>query len=107
MAESIARHHGLDAYSAGTMPERNVSEEAISVLDELGYPTNGLHTKTLDEVYPNNYQKIISMGCGVECPNIPIDEDWNLDDPLGQKRDFFRLIRDEIERKIQNLEFNE
>ena len=39
------------------------------------------------------------MGCGVECPNIPIDEDWNLDDPLGQKRDFFRLIRDEIEKK--------
>ena len=49
---------------------------------------------------------IISMGCGVSCPNIPIDEDWELEDPVGQDLDLFRSTRDEILLRIMRLVSN-
>ena len=30
------------------------------------------------------------MGCGVSCPNIPLNGDWELDDPVGQSMDVYR-----------------
>ena len=36
MAEAIARHHGLDAESAGTEPAPSVSGHALAVLDAHG-----------------------------------------------------------------------
>ena len=46
---------------------------------------------------------IISMGCGVSCPNIPIDEDWELEDPVGQNLEVFRSTRDEILLRISRI----
>ena len=84
MAESIARYHGHEAYSGGTEPGNSVSENAIEALVERGYSTEGLIPKSIDLVYPGDYDMIISMGCGVSCPNIPINEDWELEDPVGR-----------------------
>ena len=40
------------------------------------------------------------MGCGVECPMLPIAEDWGLEDPVGLPIDVYRSTRDTI---IENL----
>ena len=43
------------------------------------------------------------MGCGVECPNLPISTDWELDDPVGNDIDFYRNTRDLIMQKLEKL----
>lgn len=103
MAESIARYHGHDAYSGGTEPGNSVSGNAIEALVEGGYSPEGLIPKSIDLVYPGDYDMIISMGCGVSCPNIPIDEDWELEDPVGQNLEVFRSTRDEILHRISRM----
>jgi arsenate reductase len=46
---------------------------------------------------------VISMGCGVSCPAIKIDQDWGLDDPYGQPLDAFEACANTIEENIKNL----
>jgi arsenate reductase len=45
------------------------------------------------------------MGCGVVCPFLPNQhqEDWGLDDPVGQPVEMFRKTRDIIEEKVKEL----
>jgi arsenate reductase (thioredoxin) len=48
---------------------------------------------------------VITMGCGDACPIYPGKryEDWELDDPEGQSLETVRLIRDEIDERVQRL----
>ncbi len=103
MAEAIANELGYYARSAGTKPSEMVSNKARLVLDELGIATSNLYPKGIDEIDSNDFDIIISMGCGVECPNLPIHIDWGLDDPDGKDLDFFRDTRDKIVRLISEL----
>jgi len=103
MAEAIANDLGYDAKSAGTKPGIAVSEDAVLVMNELGIETSNLFPKNVDNFDPTDFDMIISMGCGVECPTIPIDQDWRLDDPLGRDLNFFREIRDKIVHLISEL----
>ena len=103
MAEAIANELGHYAQSAGTKPSEMVSNKARIVLDELGITTSNLYPKGIDEIDSNDFDIIISMGCGVECPNLPIHIDWGLDDPDGKDLDFFRDTRDKIVRLISEL----
>jgi protein-tyrosine-phosphatase len=43
------------------------------------------------------------MGCGVECPILPIDEDWGLDDPYGMGIEVYRKTRDRIIGRLAGL----
>ena len=105
MAEGIARDLGHVAASAGTHASESsrVAKYAIEVLEEIGIDTNGLHPKEIDAVYPANYDAIISMGCGVSCPSLPIDDDWGLEDPHGGGREVYRKTRDTIRELVSNL----
>ena len=105
IAESIARDLGHEAASAGThAPESGrVAQYAIEVLEEIGIDTSGLRPKNIESVYPGEYDAIISMGCGVSCPSVPIDEDWGLEDPHGEEREVYRKTRDAIRILVTNL----
>jgi len=46
---------------------------------------------------------VISMGCGVSCPMIRIDEDWELEDPVGQSFEVFNACAETIEQNIRKL----
>ena len=48
---------------------------------------------------------VITMGCGDACPIYPGKryEDWELDDPAGQHLAAVRVIRDEIDARVQTL----
>ena len=43
------------------------------------------------------------MGCGVSCPAIRIDQDWQLDDPVGQPLSVFEECAGVIEENIRKL----
>jgi arsenate reductase len=46
---------------------------------------------------------VITRGCGDACPLCPGKryEDWQLDDPAGRPMDEVRLIRDELDKRIE------
>ena len=100
MAEALARHYGHEAESAGTHPGSVVASNSLTVLKELGVSAEGLRPKSVDEIDTIGWDMIISMGCGVECPALPIAEDWGLEDPVGLPIDVYRTTRDTI---IENL----
>ncbi len=105
MAEAVARHHGLDADSAGTEPASGVARNAIAVMQEAGIDTGGLSPKLLDFTKLGDYARTITMGCGVaeSCPTLHTDEDWGLDDPVGQPLDVFRATLADVERRVLAL----
>ena len=103
MAEGIARHLGHEAASAGTHPAHQVSANAIKVLKSKGIGTDGLVPKSVDMFNADDFDMVISMGCGVSCPAMRIDEDWGLDDPVGQSLDVFEATAMEIERRLSLL----
>ena len=103
MAEGIARHHGHEAASAGTHPASQVSENALRVLESKGIATDGLEPKSVDLFNAEDFDMVISMGCGVSCPMMRIDQDWELDDPVGQSLAVFEATAQEIERRMALL----
>jgi arsenate reductase len=104
MAEAIARHIGHNAVSAGTNPGIEIAPNSIIVLSELDIIIKGQYPKSIDSINLIGFDKIISMGCGVECPKIRIDEDWNLVDPFGKDINFYRKTRDKISNYLSGLE---
>lgn len=105
MAEAIARHHGLDAASAGTEPAPSVSRNALAVLAARGIDAADLRPKLVDFDGLGSFDRTITMGCGVaeSCPSLRTDEDWGLDDPVGQPLSAFEATFDEIEQRVLEL----
>lgn len=103
MAEGIARSLGHEAASAGTHPGSSVSVNALKVLESKGISTQELYPKLVDNIDWQSYDMVISMGCGVHCPLIRIDQDWELDDPVGSTLDVFENCATTIEENIRKL----
>ncbi|MBF93024.1 MAG: low molecular weight phosphatase family protein [Euryarchaeota archaeon] len=105
IAEAIARDLGYDAFSAGTDPrdDGKITENALKVLEEAGLETADLYSKSLDSFDSEKFDKIISMGCGVSCPAIEIDQDWGLKDPHGEDLEVFRKTRDKIHNLVSKM----
>ncbi|MCH1442452.1 MAG: arsenate reductase ArsC [Candidatus Poseidoniaceae archaeon] len=104
MAEGIARHLGHEAASAGTHPAREVSAHALTILAAKGIDTSTLNPKSVDLFNAEDFDMVISMGCGVSCPAMRIDQDWGLDDPVGQSLSVFEETAKEIEKRLKLLE---
>ena len=103
MAEAIARSMGFEASSAGTHPASAVASNALAVLKERGIDATGLRPKGIETVDQEAADMIISMGCGVACPTLPIVEDWNLEDPVGGPLSLYEATADEITRRLEAL----
>ncbi len=103
MAEAIARDLGYEASSAGTHPGEEIAPNAIKVLSEIGLSVKNQFPKSTDDIETDSFDKIISMGCGVNCPNLRISQDWNLEDPHGREIDFYRETRDKIFNYLSDL----
>lgn len=103
MAEGIAKSMGLEAASAGTHPAKAVAEHALKLLASRDIDTTGMRPQSIDEFDHTQFDKIISMGCGVHCPNLPIAEDWGLEDPVGGPYEQYEETAAEIERRLKAL----
>jgi protein-tyrosine-phosphatase len=110
MAEGFAKHYGkgkIEVKSAGTKPASRVSGKGTKVMGEEGIDISSQYPKGFTDSDFEWADKIILMGCGVECPNIGLFsekvEDWGIDDPIDQPIEFYREIRDEIKKKVIDL----
>lgn len=107
MAEAWAKHLGsdvLEAYSAGTEKYHEVKPLAVQVMEEAGVDMTGFKPKLITDI-PDELDILITMGCNVICPFIPNShqEDWGLDDPSGGTIEDFRITRDLIRTRVENL----
>lgn len=108
MAEGFARLHGkgeLEIYSAGSRPSGIVNPKAIDSMKEIGYDLSRHASKSLAEIPAVEYDFVVTMGCGDECPYVRAKqrEDWKIEDPKNLPPDQFRIIRDEIEKKVNEV----
>jgi arsenate reductase len=108
IAEAFARIHGgasVEAYSAGSKPSGIINPRAIEAMSEIGYDLSTHTSKPLDDIPRITYDLAATMGCGDECPFVRSRrrEDWLIPDPKDMSPDEFRLVRDEIERRVVAL----
>ncbi len=108
MAEAFAKIHGaekINVFSSGSNPSGIVNPKAIESMRALGYDLNPHASKSLQEIPQIEYDVVVTMGCGDECPIVrgKIREDWQIPDPKNMSLDEFRKVRDEIEKKVKHL----
>jgi arsenate reductase (thioredoxin) len=108
IAEAFARllsRGGIEIYSAGSRPSGTVNPRAIESMREIGYDLSAHGSKSLEEIPAIEYDSVITMGCGDECPFVRSKhrEDWNLPDPKNLPPEAFRKVRDEIEARVKEL----
>lgn len=107
MAEGWAKHLGsevMEAYSAGTEHYPEVKPIAAAVMEEAGVNMSDHRPKLLTEI-PEALDYLITMGCNVVCPYVPsqFSEDWGLEDPSGGPIEGYRVTRDLIREKVEDL----
>lgn len=108
MAEAFARLHGsqiVEAYSAGSRPSGIVNPKAIAAMKEKGVDLDTHKSKALSDLPSVEWDHVITMGCGDECPFLPAKnrDDWPLDDPKNMEPAEFNKVRNEIEQRVITL----
>jgi protein-tyrosine-phosphatase len=95
----------VDVRSAGSEPADRINPVAIQAMAEAGIDITAEVPKLLTTEGVREADVVVTMGCGDACPVFPGKryEDWELDDPAGLDLDHVRPIRDEIERRVQQL----
>jgi arsenate reductase (thioredoxin) len=93
------------AVSAGTDPGVCVHPEVQAVMQEIGIDLSKAKPQKLTEELAKDAQLHITMGCGDQCPYVPglRRDDWPLKDPKGLPIENVRVIRDEVERRVEEL----
>jgi protein-tyrosine-phosphatase len=108
MADAFARMDGIgkvESYSAGSRPSGRVNPKAIEAMKELGYDLSKHQSKSLQEIPQDEYEYVVTMGCGDACPWVPARyrEDWAIPDPKDMEPGEFREVRDLIRKKVNEL----
>ena len=99
MAEAIVNHdHGarFRAFSAGSHPSGEVSPDALALLERLGYPVEGLHSKDWDQFTAPEAPEIdfvftlCDEAANETCPvwpGAPMTAHWGVPDPKAATGD--------------------
>jgi len=111
MAESFARRKGFEASSAGTMPAVTVNPAVVEAMSEKAFNFTMKKPKMLTMEMIDQADLVVTMGCSVEkvCPRRMLEKmnkklvDWNLEDPKGKPLPEIRKIRNEIEKRVEEL----
>ena len=109
MASAFAEYYAgdrIEAESAGSQPASEINTMMVEAMKEGGIDMAFRRTKSIEEVLSHmKPDSIVSMGCGEECPYIPgvSIQNWDLPDPSDKPITFMREVRDEIERRVEEL----
>lgn len=110
MAEAFAKKYGaniLEASSAGNKPADRINPVVVEVMKEKGLDISNNKPRLITAKMAKDTDLVVTMGCSAQgiCPGpffVPTI-DWALEDPKGKPKERVREIRDEIERRIQDL----
>ena len=116
MAEAILRARAgsdFEPFSAGTEP-RGINPLTLRVLAEAGIPTEGLRSKSVNEMLDQGFDYVITVcdRARESCPVFPGDHEsfhWGLDDPAEatgteeERMAVFRRVMGEISLRIDTF----
>ena len=110
MAEAFAKKYGKDkivASSAGNKPAETVNPVVVEAMKERGIDISANKPKLITAKMAKEADLVVTMGCSAQgiCPGpffVPV-VDWALEDPKGKPVEKVREIRDDIERRVQEL----
>jgi len=106
MAEAFARAYGGDvmvAQSAGLAPARTIASLTQKVMQEKNIDLKDLSSKGIDEIV-GGIDLIVNMS-GEDLPfktRAPVQR-WDIRDPIGESKQVYRDVRDEIEKRVGDL----
>jgi arsenate reductase len=108
MAAALLDHHAngrVLVRSAGSDPADRLNPAVVAAMAELSIDVSREFPKPLTDQAVRAADVVITMGCGDACPFYPGKryEDWELQDPAGQPVEVVRRIRDDIDRRVQQL----
>jgi protein-tyrosine-phosphatase len=108
MALGFFKHLAGDqatAYSGGSEPANQVNPAAIAAMAEKGIDIATERPKRWTSDMLEAVDVVITMGCDDACPVLPGRryEEWLVPDPAGQPLEAVRLIRDQIEQRVETL----
>jgi len=95
------------AESAGTTPGDRVHPEVVEVMNELDIDLSQKKPQLLTTELAEAADVVVTMGCGDACPYIPGKRyiDWNLPDPKDRPIADVRRLRDDIQRRVEQLAY--
>ena len=103
MAAGFANHYGKDvliASSAGLMPVQYVDPRTVLVMEERGVDVS-LHVPSRYDARNGNFDFVVNLsGVSIEATAGATLIDWKVRDPFNADLDFYREIRDEIDRLV-------
>jgi arsenate reductase (thioredoxin) len=110
MAQALFERHGpgdVSAESAGAEPADRVHSVVVEAMREVGIDLSERRPKRLTLEMQLHADWAVTLACGAKCPYVPsVVEDWDVEDPAGKPIEEVRLIRDEIERRVEDLAQN-
>lgn len=108
MAEAFGKIHGqgvIESCSSGSRPSGVVNAKAIATMADIGYDLTTHSSKSLDHLPQVEFDYVVTMGCGDECPYVRAKRrvDWQIPDPKHMQPAEFRQVRNTIEEKVIGL----
>ena len=108
MAEAYANMYGqavIKAYSSGSRPSGVVNPKAIKAMKDTGYDLSVHESKGLADIPDIQYDLVVTMGCGDNCPVVRAKarQEWDIPDPKKMNKKDFAAVRDLIRTKVQDL----
>ena len=110
MAAALLAHHAGDRVtvcSAGSAPADTINPAVVAAMARGRHrpPRRRRHPSAGPTTIVRASDVVITMGCGDACPFYPGKRylDWKLDDPAGAAIEAVRPIRDEIDRRVEDL----
>lgn len=99
----MGRHFAGDlfeSYSAGAETKPQINQDAVRLMKGLyriDIEAEEQYSKLISDIPEPDIA--ISMGCNVDCPFIgrPYDDNWSLDDPIGEMDEEFKTVIEQIE----------
>ena len=108
MAAGLLAKHAkgkVHVRSAGSTPADEINGAVVEAMAEVGVDLSTEYPKPLSDEFVRASDVVITMGCGDACPIYPGKRylDWELEDPEGKSVAEVRPIRDELDRRVQEL----
>ncbi len=107
MAEAFFNRLAPDdvrAESAGSNPAQAVWPQVAEAMREVGLDLTGRRPQKLIPEMQLHADWAVTLACGAACPFVPtVVEDWDVPDPAGQSLEQVRVIRDQIELRVEDL----
>ncbi|TEY02076.1 arsenate reductase ArsC [Campylobacter sp. US33a] len=111
MAEALARYKAknmgidIEVFSAGSDISKGINPQAIKLMYEIYQINMKKHYPKLINSLPKDLDIVVSMGCGVACPNLKSRYyfDFKLSDPSGSCDNEFKKIIQILDSKLTAL----